>query len=381
MREYIFGTAALAVVVVALCLGWPVHSSVAQSDDAADLDTLTVEQCIDATDDSADPIEEVMIEKGMIDEGLLQTKVTNSMCEAMLEPVTDSSLVRRLLAAQHYMQEIKLIKGAMHEATGEAAARGSGRYSSSDESLIQFRDIAQTTGEVAAQAQYKRVGGVEPITQQAAAAVGAGEDADASIDERLRQKEAALKKGGASPPEAEAGGLCGLQVEFSDEQLGKTSGLWKIQPTMPKNMQQRETKTAGVLVSPLTKERFQEIEQQNRSIAEISESGVGCVKLTNRMKAVLSPYDPEELAIDGRQNDIRELSSGQATRWGWEITARKTGEPRLFLDLRYAVSGGDSEFREVRSPPVYDEAIKVTPLQQRPWWQRIFERISEIFGA
>jgi hypothetical protein len=30
---------------------------------------------------------------------------------------------------------------------------------------------------------------------------------------------------------------------------------------------------------------------------------------------------------------------------------------------------------------VYEKAIRVTPLQKRPWWQRIFERISEFFGV
>jgi hypothetical protein len=382
MREYIFGTGALAVVVVALCLGWPVYNSVAQIDEA-DNDTLTVEQCIDATDDSADSIEEVMIEKDLIDEGLLQTKVTNSMCKAMLGPVTDSSLVRRLLAAQNYMQEIELIKGAMREAAGKAAARRPDRYPSSDESLIQFRDIAQTSEEVPARAQYERVGGVAPITQQAAGAAGAGEDADAPIDDRLRQKETSLRIGGALAREAEAGALCGLQIESGDEIGKKATGLFTIEPSMPPKMAHRKTEQAGLLVSPLTKEKLKEITQQHSRIAEISESEVGCVKLTDRMKAVLLAIDAKNLVIDPRQSDIRELSSGRATRWGWKITAKKTGEQKLVLDLGYDISGGDSggdpRFRPLKTPREY--AIKVTPLQKPPWWQRIFERISEIFGA
>jgi len=383
MTEYIFGTGALAVVVVALCLGWPVYNSVAQIDDAADNNTLTVEQCIDATDDSADPIEEVMIEKDMIDEGLLQTKVTNSMCEAMLEPVTDSSLVRRLLAAQNYMQEIKLIKGAMHEATGKAAARRPNRYSSSDESLIQFRDIAQTSEEVPARAQYEWVGGVAPITQQAAGAASAGEDADAPLAKRLRQKENSLLLGGALAREAVAGGLCGLQIESGDEKWAKATGLFRIEPSMPPKMPPRETEQAGLLVSPLTKEKLKEITQQYSRVAEISESEVGCVKLTDRMRAVLMDPDVNNLDIQPTQPAIRGLSSGKATRWVWKVTAKKTGEQKLVLDLGYDVSGGDSggdpSFRQLNTPREY--AIKVTPLQKPPWWQRIFERISEIFGA
>ena len=391
MREYIFGTGGLAVVVVALCLGWPVYNSVAQIDDAADDNTLTVEQCIDATDDSADSVEEVLIEEDLIDEGLLPAKVTNDTCKDMLEPISDATLVRRLLAAQNYMQEIKLVKGAMREAAGRSAARRPDWHSSSDESLIQFRDIAQTDEQVAAQAQYDGdggdgTGGIEPRTRQAAAALRAGEDADAPIDERLDQKEAALEEAGADVPEAEAGGLCGLQVEVSGEKLRNTSGLFEIEPTMPKKMPHRDTETAGLRISPATKDRLQEIAQQNRDIAEISDSDVGCVKLTNRMKADLITSDPEELAIDGHQPKIRGLSSGQATRWSWEITARKIGEPGLILSLSYAVSGGDSDFQQLtspqlKSPPVYEKAIRVTPLQKRPWWQRIFERISEFFGV
>jgi hypothetical protein len=378
MREYIFGTGALALVVGALCLGWPVYNSVAQIDAAADNDTLTVEQCIDATEDSADPIKEVLIEKDLIDEGLLQTKVTNSMCEDMLESVTDGSLVQRLLAAQNYMQEINLIKGAMREAAGEAAARRPDRYPSSDESLVQFRDIAQTSEEVPAQDQYESVGGVAPITRQAAGAASVGEDADTPLDQRLDQKEDSLLIGGASTSEAEAGGRCALEIERGDEKLGKTTGLATIQPLMPPKMQHRDTEQAGLLVSRLTKEKLQELTQQHSRIAEISDSGFGCVKLTDRMRAQLISHDSNDLVIDPHQPvDVRKLSSGGSTRWGWKITARKTGEQRLTLTLEYDISGGNSGYRLLENPP--DHAIKVTPLQT--WWQRIFESISQIFGA
>ena len=183
--------------------------------------------------------------------------------------------------------------------------------------------------------------------------------------------------------EAEAGGLCGLQIESGDEKWAKATGLFTIEPSMPPKMPHGETEQAGLRVSPLTKEKLKEITQQYSRVAEISESEVGCVKLTDSIEAVLMAIDPKNLAIDGRQHDIRELSSGQSTKWGWEITARKTGEQRLLLNLGYDISGGDSggdpEFRQLKTPRKY--AIKVTPLQKPPWWQRIFERISEIFGA
>ena len=116
------------------------------------------------------------------------------------------------------------------------------------------------------------------------------------------------------------------------------------------------------------------------------------------MKAELVPYHLEELGTHPHQSDIRELSSNRNTRWGWDITAHRTGELKLLLHLRYAISQEGQEFRLVPESPVYDGAIKVTPLQndstqkaieqkalERPWWQRIFrgifERILELFGA
>jgi hypothetical protein len=291
--------------------------------------------------------------------------------------------VRRLLAAQSYMQEIKLIKGAMREAAGKVAARRPNQYSSSDKSLIQFRDIAQTSEEVAAQAQYEWVGGVAPTTQQAAGAASAGEDADAPLAKRLRQKVNSLLIGGALAREAEAGGLCGLQIESGDEKWAKATGLFTLEPSMPPKMTYRKTEQAGLRVSPLTKEKLKEITQQYSRVAEISASEVGCVKLTDSMRAELIATDAKNLAIRPHQSAIRKLSSGQATRWGWEIAARKTGEQGLFLILEYDIlggdSGGDPRFRQLKTPREY--AIKVTPLQKPPWWQRIFDRISEIFGA
>jgi hypothetical protein len=191
-----------AVVVVTLCMGWPVYDSVAQVDAAVDNDILTVGKCLEANA-SVGPLEENLIKQDIIEEDLLQTKVTNVMCKDMRKRIPDGALVRKLVAAQKYIQEIELIKGAMRRAADEAAARGTNWYSSSDESLMLFRAIAQISEQVPAQVQYDGTGGagtggaatggagtrgagtggVEPIKQQAAAAASAGVDNDVSIPE------------------------------------------------------------------------------------------------------------------------------------------------------------------------------------------------------
>jgi hypothetical protein len=410
MRPYVgrhlLGIGTAAVVVVILCVGWPVYHSVAQTNDAPTDATLTVGQCIGANATTIDPLEETLIKEDVIEENLLQSKLTNSMCEDMLAPISDGTPAQKLLTAQNYMQEINLIERSMRKAAAEeAATRGPDWYSSSDESLIRFRTIAQTSQQVPARAQYGAGGGagagggygtgsVELSKQQAAAAASAGEGGDASIAERLHQKEEAAINAGASVPEAKASARCSTEVEVSDEELKKFKGMYEIKPQMPEEIRLRKTQQVGLLVSPATKKRFEEIRRNHGSINEQSTSGIGCVELVDRMKAQLVPLDLEGLRIYPRHpNDIRELSSHLDTRWGWDIYARQPGNLELLLDLRYPISREGQEFRLVPESPVYDGVIRVTMLQsgsseeatERPWWQRIFggifERISRLFGA
>jgi hypothetical protein len=421
MRPYVgrhlLGIGTAAVVVVTLCVGWPVYHGVAQTNDAPTDASLTVGQCIGANATTIDPLEETLIKEDVIEENLLQSKVTNGMCEDMLAPISDGTPAQKLLTAQNYMQEINLIERSMRKAAAEeAATRGPDWSSSSEESLIRFRTIAQTSKQVPVLAQYEEgggggdnvsggggggggteaggIGGVEPSERQAAAAVSVGEDDDASIAERLLRKEEAAINAGASVPEAKASARCSTEVEVSDEELKKGKGLYKIKPQMPEEIQVRKTQRVGLLVLPVTKKRFEEMRQKHESINEKSTSSIGCVELVNRMKAQLVPLDLEGLRIYPRHpNDIRELSSHLDTRWGWDIYARQPGNLELLLDLRYPISREGQEFRLVPESPVYDEVIRVTMLQsgsseeatERPWWQRIFggifERISRLFGA
>ena len=242
MRAYIdrhlFGTVALAVMVVALCLGWLDYDGAAQADDAADDDVLKVRTCIGANDISTH-LKEALIKKDIIEKDLLQTKVTKDACNAMLDSIPEGSPARKLVAAQNYIQELELIVGAMDKASDEAATRGTDRDSSSDKSLNSFQTIAQTGEQVAALAEYKapkgggmmNSGSIKPAKRQAAAAAGVGEDPDASIAHRLRKKEAALKKEGASATEAAAGGRCSLEVNVLDEELVKKAKATKAKAT------------------------------------------------------------------------------------------------------------------------------------------------------
>jgi hypothetical protein len=502
MRPYVgrhlLGIGTAAVVVVTLCVGWPVFHGVAQAT-------------------TIDPLEETLIKEDVIEADLLQSKVTNGMCEDMLAPISEGTPAQKLLTAQNYMQEIKLIERSMREvAADEAASRGPDWYSSSDETLIRFRTIAQTNGtggdgspspsppdesppppadgasppaaallstfaaaspcpspggtgggggggggiegggspsssppdeslppdEPPPYDEYSLhdesspppadgasppaaallstfaaaspcpspggtgggggggtgggygTGGVELSKRQAAAAAIAGEADDASIAERLHQKEEAAINAGASVPEAKASARCSTEVEVSDEELKKIKGMYEIKPQMPEEIRLRKTQQVGLLVSPVTKKRFEEIRRKHGSINEQSTSGIGCVELVDRMKAQLVPLDLEGLAIYGRHpNDVRELSSHRDARWGWDIYARQPGNLELLLDLRYAISREGQEFRLLPESPVYDGVIRVTMLQsgsseeakERPWWQRIFggifERISRLFGA
>jgi hypothetical protein len=210
----------------------------------------------------------------------------------------------------------------------------------------------------------------------------------------LRQKEAALKKEGASAPEAAAGGRCSLEVDVLDEKVGKIKGMYEIRPLMPEKMRQGETEDAGLVVSPVTKERFGEITQLHRDIAEASKSYIGCVGLTDRMKATLSSWHRDELGVERHYpDDIRALSSNHAAIWNWDVTARQAGKLELHLLLRYAISRKNQEFRSLPQSPIYEGAIRATPPEsdstqkdtERAWWQRLLggisERISKLFGG
>ena len=365
IRSYVirelFGPAAAVAVVAALYLGCG----------AADDATLTVGQCI-GDNATIGPVEEALIEEDIIEENLLETKVTNVVCEDMLKPISASTPLQKLAAAQSYIQEINLIEGAMREAAAEEAARATDWHSSSDESLMLFGAIAHTSEQVAAQAQYDDgIDGIEPRELQAAAAARVGEDNDASIVKRVRQKVKVANDAGASVPEARAGARCSTEIEVSDAEAKKTfAGRYEFIPQMPKKIRLGEPERAGLLISPIPQQRLRKMSQKHDTIEEASKSNIGCGYLTERMQAGLVPLDPEALGADPiHSSDIQELSSHKEIKWTWNVSGQQAGNPKVWMDLSYEVSREDQEFRNIPQSPVYKEPIRVTA---QPWWQRIF---------
>ncbi|MDQ3707325.1 MAG: hypothetical protein M3437_19275 [Chloroflexota bacterium] len=355
-------------VVAALCLG---------CNAAADDVTLTVGQCI-GDNATNGPVEEALIKEDLIEENLLQTKVTKVVCEDMLKPISGSTRLQKLAAAQRYIQEIKLIEGAMRDAAAEEAARATDWHSSSNESM-QFGAIAQTSELVAAQDQYDdAIGGIEPRELQAAAAARVGENNVASIATRLRQKEVTAANAGATVPEARAGARCSTEIEVSDDEVRKiVAGRYEILPQMPKKIPLGETAPAGLLVSPIPQRRSREISQKHDAIKEASKTNFGCGFLTDRMQAELVPLQLGALGAEQlHHNDIQKLSSYKEIKWSWNVSGRQAGNPEVSLVLSYELSQEGQQFRGIpQVSPVYEEPIRVTA---QPWWQRIWQLI---FGS
>jgi hypothetical protein len=372
IRSYVIrellGPAAAVAVVGALCLGC----------NAADDVTLTVGQCIGGNATNG-PVEEALIKEDIIEENLLQTKVTKVVCEDMLKPISGSTRQQKLAAAQRYIQEIKLIEEAMREAAAEQAARATDWHSSSNESLMQLEALAHTSELVAAESQYDDArGGIEPRELQAAAAARVGDNPDASIANRLRKKEAVANNAGASDPEARASARCSTEIEVSDDEVKKiVAGQVDIRPQMPKKIPFGEAKRAGLLVEPVPQQRSREISQKQEEIKKDSKSTFGCGYLTERMQAELVPLEElKALGIVPRySHDIQKLSSHQEAIWSWKVSGRQAGTPEVLLNLSYELSQEGPEFRGIPQSPVYNEPIRVT---RQSWWQRIWQRI---FGS
>ena len=126
--KYLIGIG-VAAALMALCVGWPIYDAVAQTNDG----TLTVEECLAEGNASIDPIAEELIKEGIIGENLLSTKVTDGMCEDVLQRAPDDTPVQRLVTAQNYIQENQRIENAIRE----AAAKGTGAKRPAHHSLAE----------------------------------------------------------------------------------------------------------------------------------------------------------------------------------------------------------------------------------------------------
>ena len=378
-----------AAALIALCTLLTVSGGVAQDDEPTDDGALTVGRCLESSIDT--PLEEdALIKQGTIDNTLLRTGVTKPMCADMLERASGDAPVRKLVAAQNYVQEIELVEGAMHRAAGETASRETERHFSGDDSL-DLTLVAQTSGEGAGQAQYEpsdddgdTPGGtpgdddgsstgigdgaeVEPETEQAAAITGTVQsDSDASIEERLDAGTEEGVRAGASRAEAAAGSRCSLEVEFLDDYVQELlPGAYQLTPrAIPEEVRYGSTRRLVLSILPTTEDVFEKIKQKQEDVAEASESDVECVGLTREMKAKLASLD--DLKISSRDPATQPIPEEQTTVWEWYVTGKPEGRQSLYLDLSYAISppGEDPVFRSHEPPPLEETiSVKATGFQ------------------
>lgn len=380
----------VAVALTALCINWMVRESAVRLSDVTDDNVLTVEQCVN-TGASSEPIETALIEAGVIDEDLPGTKVTKSMCEEILGRAQDGTPARKLVAAQNYVQEIQLIEGAMRRAADETVATRTDRHFAgfapptkmhlvSRETLessapgewprLQAQAATQTI-ESAAEGQYGPGGGnggtgvVATSTKQAATIAGAGQKyGDASIGERLAEKEAAGERAGAGHSEAAAGARCSLEAELYGRTVKLLPGKVEIRPSIPREMGYEEEKKVELLVSGTTGRLFQKLGRQYEKVNETSESDVRCMAVTRFMEATLfSPtLDIEPLPGD----PVKLIRPNQETEWRWYITGNPKDDNPLILRLSQKIKAG-KEAEELSSieQVLFDGTLTVSagPLQ------------------
>jgi hypothetical protein len=147
--KYLIGIG-VAATLMALCVGWPIYDAVAQANDG----TLTVEECLAEGNASIDPIAEELIKEGIIGENLLSTKVTDGMCEDVLQRAPDDTPVQRLVTAQNYIQENQRIENAIREAAAKGTgAKGPAHHSLAEKHLVSPRWTVLGATQIAAVAQ------------------------------------------------------------------------------------------------------------------------------------------------------------------------------------------------------------------------------------
>jgi len=135
---------------MALCVDWPIYDAVAQANHG----TLTVEECLAEGNASIDPIAKDLIAQGIIGENLLSTKVTDGMCEDVLQRAPDDTPVQRLVTAQNYIQENQLIENAIREAAAKGTdAKGPAHHSLAEKLLVLPRWTVLGATQIAAVAQ------------------------------------------------------------------------------------------------------------------------------------------------------------------------------------------------------------------------------------
>jgi hypothetical protein len=354
ISKYLVGFGMVAALM-ALCMGWLVHDAAAQINDAPDDGTLTVRKCLSKANTSVGPVGQTLIEEGIIEKYLLPTKVTNDMCENILDRTPDGTSVQTLVAAQNYIQEVNLIENSIRGAAVEAAARGTDRHLFGHESLISARVMAQAD-KSPAQIQYpddetpsgggSDETGVKPIRREAAtvsvAAASTVANSNASIAGMLKEIEAAALKEGLSQSDAARGARCGLEqalLNAISKELSQRNYI-KVSPEpTPKEMEYGETITIKLLVSGEVRGLYERLGGQYEKVAKASEAEEGCVDFTESMSADLLD---RSFAVEPHQGQAPRPITHDTT-WSWDVTANAEDKNTVDLLVGHVLQRGEME--------------------------------------
>jgi hypothetical protein len=360
--NYLIGTG--VAVLVALCVACPIYDAVAQTSDGTDDGTLTVEECLGKTNASIDPIAEDLMKQGIIAVDLLPTRVTDGMCEEMLKQAADGTPVGRLVAAQNYVQDIKLIEYTIRRATGEAAAKGPDHHFLADKpkGLRRWTLLGLTGVEATPRAATARQTAAEVVAQ-----------GDASIADMLDQIEDALIAKGKPRSEAVASAPCSLETALLNATIKKLvrGESLKVGPDpAPKEMVKGDTIPVTLVVSGAIREVYEELQGQYEEVAEASEAK-GCPVLTPSMKGDIHEH---HFAVNPRQGASRRPITSHDIKWRWDLTAIKEGENSASIfwgyELKHAELGlrPKSTIASQRTITVTAEPVaKVSDSIERNW--------------
>jgi hypothetical protein len=384
--KYLIGIG-VAAALMALCVGWPIYDAVAQANHG----TLTVEECLAEGNASMDPIAEDLIKEGIIGENLLSTKVTDGMCEDVLQRAPDDTPVQRLVTAQNYIQENQLIVNAIREAAAKGTdAKGATHHSPAEKLLVLSRWTVLGATQIAAAQQYSPPpadgdgspppadgGGAAPggggdetevtpsvrkaaTVQQVAAAVVA--EGDASIAEMLDRIEAAYLREGESRSAAAAAAHCGLEqalLNAISKELYREELIQVDPDPTPKELEYGDTVTVKLFISAAISETYDRLERQYEKVEEASEASRGCVQVTELMQAEvvtrrfdISSHQDHDSSIRGRIT--------RDTTWRWDVTANTEGKNVMTLALGHVLTRAGEELTpQWLEPAPLDAAITI----------------------
>jgi hypothetical protein len=378
--KYLVGIG-VAAALMALSVGWLVSDAAAQTNDPPDNGALSVEECLGKDNASVGPTGQTLAREGVIEENLLSTLVTDDMCGDILKRTQNGDPVQALVAAQNYIQEIKLIEDSIHKAAGEATARASDRRLYGDVSLVSAT-VGLQANKGPAQRQYhdrETPSGdgsngprVKPIRRQAAnvseTAAGVVADGDGSIADMFKRVEAVALSKGLSRSEADYSARCGLETAMLNavsKELIHGRYIKVIPAPTPQEMEYGDTVTVELLVSGDVSGLYEKLEGQYGEVAEASGTEEGCVGVVESMKARLSD---RSFKIDPHQ-DKEEKRITHDTAWRWDVTANTEGKNFVDLFVGHVLQLGEMELvpHWVEPSPVRHATITVKqePLRAR----------------